>query len=214
MKQILALLTVVGVLGGVAETTVRADGLPPRGQKRIPVDYRISTEKNFPEYEFFTIIGFQRVTPVKLDTTNPVVIPGAGRMGRSSVCSFVAVPKDAAKKYASEAEFLQALRNGTVEGLVRAKTRLGSTTTVKESDPRKMAVVEYRVEKITATEGIVLVPAKTQGTSSEAQEDSTTTEDAAPPTTFTRAGLLLGGLSLSAAVLFMGLWMVRRTREL
>src|SRR4051794_13938837 len=111
MKRAL-LAAVVGGLVGVG--TVRADIPPPPGQKRITVDHKIETEKEYADWVFFTVIGHGDVKQVKLDPKNPYTIEGAGRGGVGGLCSFVAIPKDAVKQYAGEKELHAAVKDGKV----------------------------------------------------------------------------------------------------
>src|SRR5262245_11428010 len=132
MSRTLALLT-LGALVAVTASSARADIAPPKGFKRVTLDHKITTDQEFPDYVFFTVIGgggrtggvknplagAEGVTQVKLDPKTPIVIPGAGRgagIGRQG--HLAAVPKDSEKNYSSEKEFLAAVRAGKVEGLI------------------------------------------------------------------------------------------------
>src|SRR6476646_7805261 len=100
MRRSLAVVAVLVVAGFAA-----ADVAPPKGLKRVPLDHKITTDKEYSDYVFYTVIGGGRnvkVAEVKLDPKTPAVVAGAGRNGISRLGQFVAVPKDAGKKYGSE----------------------------------------------------------------------------------------------------------------
>ena len=69
----------------------QADGLPPKGQKRVVVDHKITTDKEITDYTFYTVIyggkGGPKVTEVKLDPQTPIEIPGAKRIMSNAVIS-------------------------------------------------------------------------------------------------------------------------------
>src|SRR5207253_9928058 len=98
MKRLLGVLAVGFLVAGVA----RADIPPPKGFKRVALDNKITTDKEYADLAFFLVSGGNKVEAVKLDPKTPLVIEGAGRGGRFRFVQVVAVPKDAAKKYDSE----------------------------------------------------------------------------------------------------------------
>jgi len=183
-----AALAVLLVAGGV-----RADLAPPPWLKRVVVDHKITTDKEYPGWMFFTVIG-ETVSAVNLDPKTPIEIKGAGRNGIGRLGCLVAVPKGAEKKYASEKEFHEAIRQGQVEGLVADKTDLDSVATVDATDPRTTIVKEYVLSEIDAKEGIVL-----KAKDVEKPKDS---PDA----------VWIAGLAGALAVVFAGLWLARRNR--
>lgn len=213
MSRLLAVL----VLGVLAAGIAQADIGPPKGFKRVTVDYKIAAEKDYPEYQFFTVIGGsggkgakgRGVTEVKLDSKTPVMIAGAGRAGIGRLCSLVAVPKDAAKSFDSEGEFHEAIRTGKVEGMLRAKNTFAPFTNLKDSDNRKLVVTEYSLSKVNAKEGIVLVvkEAGSKGGSEESGESGAVT--AYTP----RGGMLIAGLAAALGVMLGGLWLAGRGRR-
>jgi hypothetical protein len=217
MSRTLALLT-LGALVAVTAGSARADVAPPKGFKRVTLDHKITTEKEYPDYVFFTVLGgankFAKlpsgITEVKLDPKTPIVIPGADRgagIGRQG--HIVAVPKDAAKNYKTEKEFHEAIRAGKVEGMVRGKTQLDSQTTVKDNDDRKVVVREHKLE-IDAKGGIILTPKKDDGGKNAPEEEL----DEGLPTAYTpRGGLWVAGMIASLGILLAGLWLVTRCRS-
>ena len=231
MRRALGAL-VLGLLAVVVTASARADVPPPKGFKRVTLDHKITTDKEFPDYVFFTVIGgggkagggknplagAEGVTQVKFDPKTPIVIPGAGRgagIGRQG--HLAAVPKDSEKNYSSEKEFLAAVRAGKVEGLVRAKTQLDSLTTVKDTDTRTTVVQEYKVEKVDAKDGLVLTRLKEgEPTDKDGKKDSPEDDFDAPvsATAFTpRGGMWMAGLAASLAAMLTGLWLVTRSRR-
>src|SRR5438067_13598954 len=106
-------LTIVGL--------ARADLLPP-GRENIPINHTIETDKEHPDWVFFTLGGDGAVKAVKLDPKAPLVIPGSGGVGNGPVprpgekrtrpyrsTVLAAAPKDAAKAYPSGKAFHAAL---------------------------------------------------------------------------------------------------------
>lgn len=215
MNRLLAAM----VLGLFLVGVVRADIPPPKGLKRVTVDHKIVTDKEYPDYVFFTLIGGGKtggtLTAVKLDPKTPVVITGAGRGGIGRLGSFIGVPKDAATKYDTEKDFHAAIKEGKVEGLVKAKKNFDAFTVVKDTDTRKLIVMEYSLDKIDAKDGIVLT-AKTEETPKKdppPEESDIPTDDGIATAYTPRGGVWVAGLAGSAALVFGGLWVVRRNRH-
>jgi|SRR5579883_455155 len=210
MNRLLAVLT----LGLVASVAV-ADVPPPKGFKRVTVDYKITTEKDYPEYAFFTVIGRNRVTPVKLDSKTPLDILAKDRGGRFLACTLVAVPKDASKNYATEKEFHAAVAAGKVEGEVKAKEGFFTQMEVKDTEKRNAIVKEYTLDKIDAKEGIVLVakdsPKKDNG--KDSGDDDSDTPNTPSLASAPRGGLWIAGVAAALAMMFGGLWLVGRSKR-
>jgi hypothetical protein len=221
MKRTLAVV----VLGLLVVSIARADVPPPKGSKRVTLDNKITTEKEYPDYIFFTVIGgggpgpggfgkkkgSDGVTQVKLDPKTPIVIAGAGRsagIGRQG--HLTAVPKDAEKDYGTKDEFLAAIRGGKVEGQVRAKTNLDAITVVKDTDTRTTVVQEYKVEKVDPKEGIVLTRVK-DGDPKDKEEE--TAEEPGATAYTPRGSLWVAGMIASLGILLAGLWFVMRCRH-
>jgi hypothetical protein len=232
MNRVLGVLVLGLVVAGVAH----ADVAPPKGMKRVPLDHKITTDKEFPDYRFYTVIGgggkaggpkgnpvasARGVTEVKLDPKTPIEIKAAGRgagIGRQGL--LVAVPKDARKNYASDEEYLAAIRLGKVEGQVRAKTNFDAITTVKDTDTRTTVVYEWKVEKIDPKEGFTLkspfgdVPKATppkDGKGGDEPEEFDDEDDAAAAYTPKNAAWV-AGLAAMLGLVFAGLWLARRGR--
>src|SRR5439155_2885360 len=99
------------LVGLIAASSVRADVAPPKGSKRVALDHKITTDKEYPDYRFYTVVGgggktggfkgnaaaaanAKGVTEVKFDPKTPIEIKAEGRgagIGRQG--SLVAVPK-------------------------------------------------------------------------------------------------------------------------
>ena len=75
---------VAAVFALTAVGLARADLLPP-GQKNIPINHTIETDKEHPDWVFFTLGGNGAVKAVKLDPKTPLVIPGSGAVGNGPV---------------------------------------------------------------------------------------------------------------------------------
>ncbi|MDB5305917.1 MAG: hypothetical protein JWO38_119 [Gemmataceae bacterium] len=208
MNRTLAVL----VLGTAAAGLARADVPPPPGFKRVAVEHKIATEKEYPGYLFFAISGGDKATPVKLDPKTPAVITAGG--GRYRFAALVAVPKDAAKQYETEKEFHAALAKGKVDGLLRAKTSFTAFVEIKDGDPRKTVVEEYQLEKVDAKDGIVLGRPKKEGTPKDPPQEESDEVFPGEPTAAVapRGQLWVAGLAAFAGIAFAGLWLARRQR--
>jgi hypothetical protein len=208
MNRLLALFT-VGLVAGVAV----ADVPPPKGFKRVQVTHKITTEKDYPDLLFFTVAGNDQVTAAKLSEKEPLEI-AKDRGGRFRACVLVAVPKNAGKKYTTEKEFYAAIRAGKVEGLVKSKLNFFLSSEVKDTDKRDVIVLEYKLDKIDAKEGIVLTVKKSADNKDAPEDDSDTPGDV--PTATARAprgGVWVAGLGAALALMLGGFWLAGRARR-
>jgi hypothetical protein len=192
----------------VASAT-QADVRPPNGFKRVVVDHKITTEKEIPDYTFYTVLyggkGGPRVTEVKFDPKTPIEIPGAKLTGIGRQGWVAAVPRDAAKKYDTEKAFIEAMQKSKVDGLVKTRN-LDSADTVKE----------HAFEKMDGS-SIVLVTKKDPGAPEKKdgdKKDSPNEDDAPGVTPYTpRGGLVMAGLATALAVMLGGAWLAGRARR-
>jgi hypothetical protein len=214
------LLLTLGI-GLLLATAAFADLKPPMGLKNVPIDHKFTTEKEYPDYLFFTISGGKgpraKLTEVKLDPKTPANFPGAGRTGIGRLGTLVAVPKESMKKYNSEKEFHDAIKDQKVEGMLATTARLDSQTTIKDTDKRTVIVREHSIEKIDAKAGIVIktkpdeaLPAK-DAPKKEPQEEE---EETAGVTAYTpQGGVWIAGLAAALALTLGGFWLVGRGRR-
>jgi hypothetical protein len=204
--------------------TALADIAPPipKGFKSVPLSHKIVTEAAFPDYTLFVVenavvIGkaTRTAAPAKLDTKTPLTLNTSASASVSRSYELVAVPKDAAKGYATEKEFLEAVAAGKVAGLVKSKTVIagGASTNIKEGDPRKEVVAEYKIEKIDAKDGIVFGKEKADPNVPPPPGCDTDDEGAAPSAYAPKGGTWVAGLAGALAVVFGGLWVARRGRR-
>jgi hypothetical protein len=203
------------VLAVLVSATGLADVGPPRPARKVIVDYKITTEKDLPEYTFFTITTankVSKVTEVKLDSRTPVLIAGAGRVGNAT---FLALPRDASKAYAGEKEFHAAILSGKVEGEIKAKVNLTPVAALRSNDPRTSLVIEYTVTKIDSKDGIVLavkldgVPTIPPKGREESDDPDGEEASASPPS----RNVWVAGLAGSFAIVLGGLWLLGRSRR-
>jgi hypothetical protein len=207
-------IAMAAVVGLIAVSLARADLRPP-GTKNIPVENRIEVDKDYPEWEFFTVRGNGEVKAVKLDLKTPVVIPGSGALGNGPIpkkgevpvrpyrtTSLVAVPKEAVKQYPTEKELFAAVAAQKVPGAVESKA-LWDHESVKDTDSRKSVVNRYKLDKIDPKDGVVLQPIKDEPKKPQEEEEA-----AAPAQSASR--FLAVGLAMSGVFAFAGLWLVRR----
>lgn len=201
MSRTLAVL----VLGALAVSFARADIPPPKGLKRVNLEHKITTDKEFGDYVLYTVSGGDKVTAMKLDPKTPATITAGG--GRYRTATLVAVPKGADKKYDNEKDFLAAVAKGTVEGMLKAKTTFDAITTVKDTDTRTKIVNEYTLDKIDPKDGIVLTAKKEGKEGPEEASDGSDAVVASP-----RGGTWIAGLAASLGLLLAGLWLATRNR--
>jgi hypothetical protein len=206
-------LLCAAVLGLGVASVARADLLPP-GVKNIPINHTVETDKDHPDWAFFTLGGNGAVKAVTLDPKTPVVIHGSGGVGNGPVprpgekrtrpyrsTVFAAVPKDAAKGYPSEKAFQAALNEGTVPGIVQSSP-LPDHERVKDTDKRKGVDKRYKLEKVEKA-GLTLTPVQDPKPGGSEEEEAA----AARPW-----GQWAAGLSATLGVALGGLWVVRRRR--
>jgi hypothetical protein len=209
MKRFLVLLAAASV----AEVAL-ADIAPPKGQKRVVVDYRITADKEIPGYEFYTVLGRTDVAPVKLGPKSPVLIRGAGRGGAARFGALTAVPAGSRKKYDSEKEFREAIRANKVEGQVSAKNGLPAVAVVKDTDPRETIVMEYAFEKIDGKQIVLKEKGKPKpGGTKDAPEEEDSPNDAPAAIAAPRGGTWVAGAVASLGVMLGGLWLAGRARR-
>lgn len=195
---------------------------PPAGKKFVRVDHTITTDKTYPEHEFYLVVGFSgEAKKVDFGPETPVKIDGNRRGGPYGAVTFAAVPKGAAAKFAGAKEFGAALRKGSVAGQATAKHAFPSSTTIDAKDARTVVTETLAVEKIDARAGIVLKAAKKVEPTSpapgarnadEPTVDEVLTCGTPSPDDAPRGGTVVAGLALTLALAFAGLWFVRRSR--
>ncbi len=152
MNRLLAVL-VVGLGAGVAV----ADIAPPPSFKRVSVDYRITTDTAFPDHSFFALNPHNTATPIEFSPNSPLVVDRGHPLAEYVL---VAVPKDARRKYGSDKEFVAALIEDKVPGVLRAKEQFTTRGTAKHTFRGDRVTVEYKVEKLDPSAGLVLARVK------------------------------------------------------
>lgn len=218
MRRLLASIVLLALAG-----TASADLLPPtpKGFKRVPASHQIATEKDFPEYSLFVVkVAYsapgqkteRTAAPAKLDPKNPLTLKTSAGASFTTSYELVAVAKDAAKEFASEKDFLQAIADGKVKGQLTAKTKIsgGSTTLIPEKDARKEAVTKHNLEKIDK-DGLVLTTEKSKDPVPPPGCDDS--EDADAVTTAPKHAAIAAGLGFTGALLLTGFWLVGRSRR-
>jgi hypothetical protein len=230
MNRVLAALCVV-----FTSAVALADIPPPAGFKRILRVHRITTDKEFNDYTFFKV-HFDEVKAVKLDPKNAVVFDGAGLAG----ADLVAVPRDAAKKYASEKEFHKAILEDKVPGMHKSNEDFSTRGTAKITFKGDKLTLEYKLEKIDPKTGIVLtkkpnpndkdLPTDDELERAFSSDISGILADALPdppiaardessptptaPTAYTpRNGVWLAAIAGTLAIVCGGVWLVSRNRR-
>jgi hypothetical protein len=190
---------VLGLLAASAcVALVRADALapPPRGQKFVGATHSVKLDKGVSGYLFFTRPLGPREGPfekIELSADKAVTLPGGGKFG----LQLLAVPAEAAKKYATEKELLAALSDKW-DGA--ASTRFDRTALLPEKDERKELSLEHVITGFDKKN----IRMKDNGDAPKAPEKK---DQVLAPT---GTGLVIGGLAAAAAFVAGGLWLVRR----
>jgi hypothetical protein len=206
-RAFLTLITVF-VVAGVAAPNAG----PPR-TKVLPVEHKITTEKEYADYNFYLVD--EKVVAVKFDPKNPIELKP--KAGDKYAYALVALPKDAAKAFQTEDELHQALvKDRKIEGRAQTQIRFGSSFNAFQSDARDKAVQEHKVEKITAKDGIVLKTKTVEASKDAPKKDAPkkdSPEDDAPLAAAPRGRTWVAGLAAALGMTFGGLWLVSRGRR-
>jgi hypothetical protein len=186
--------------------------------KLVPVEYKIATEKEYPDYLFFTLVGKGKertVTSVKLDPVTPVTIASLARGDNERVASFVAVPREMRNKYDKEDDFHTAIKEGKVKGLVRSGYSFDPLEKVTSYSPPSSIVKIYVLEKIDPREGITLSekPDATMNPDSPAKDANPPGENKSSSSYVPAGRIWIAGLAGSAALVLAGFWLVGRNRQ-
>lgn len=191
------------VVGLVAVAWAAANGLPPPtpGKRFVVAEHVITTEKAFPDHDFYLVTGGSP-KKVAFGPKDPVKVEPAPRRGFGSRIQFVAVTKGAAEKFEEPTAFAEALRKGTVPGYAAAKARFESPTEIDAGDKSPKTTVTHVVVRIDAKEGIVF-----RGVDPEAPAPR---GKAAPEPPGPRGGGVVAGLAVALAMGFAGVRLARR----
>lgn len=211
MRRILA----AGVVVLCAAAVGRADLIPP-GTRNIAIDHTFETDKDHPDWVFFVVRGSGGVEKVTLDAKTPAVAKGSAGVGNGPAAfkekglslgyrtsALVAIPKDAAKGYKTDADLHAALENGKVKGQVRVDFALPDHENAKATDARKSITRRLKVTKLDPEKGTIAVEAvKEKG---KPEEEETSSRGMFP--------WVAGGLATAAVIALAGLTLPRRTRR-
>jgi hypothetical protein len=205
-RELLALAAVV-----VFTAVAVANAGPPR-TKVMPVEHKITTEKEYPDHNFYLVD--EKVVAVKLDPKNPIELKP--KANEKYAYTLVAIPKDVAKAFKTEDELHQALlKEHKIDGRAQTKIRFGSSFNAFATDKRDKTVQEHKVEKINAKEGIVLTTKTVEAKMDEPKKDAPKKDspDDEPLASAPRSAMLVSGLAAALGVTFGGLWLVGRNRR-
>lgn len=203
--------------GLLAVAAARADLAvpPPPGKKFVKVEVQLTTDKGYPDYEFYatTPVAVQKVefgpdapakfTPVR---TRPGATPAP------PPAPFWAVPKGTGAEYPNTRALFNALVTGKVKGQAALKKSFPYQATIDATDKRTVVTETYAVEKIDEKAGIVLKavpppPGSAPPTKSDKSAPADESEATAP-----RGGPVVAGLAAALALAFAGVWLARRGR--
>lgn len=177
MRTLFAAINVALVVAAVG----RAGQLPP-ATRNIPVEHRIETDKDYPDWVFFVVRGSGGVTKVPLTAKTPIVIPGSSAADRDPAprpgkekglavphraSALVAVPKDKVKEYKTEKELHAAIEDARITGVVVVGSIYFDHESAKAADPRKSIVQRYRLTQLSTKEGARLESIKPDGPKKE-----------------------------------------------
>jgi hypothetical protein len=217
------LATIVVLL--FAAMIARADLLPP-GTKNIPVNHKIETEQEHPDWVFFIVRGSGGVQKVALNVKKPIVIPGSGGVGNGPVPqpgakprtipyranALVAVPKDAVKDYKNDKELHAAIEDGKVAGMHAVNGHFSDHENAKVTDARKSIEQRYRLTRLDAKDGAILEPIKPEEKPPADGKLPGAVEGIVPDMQWIFPWIA-GGLGLAAVVGLAGVLVIGRTRR-
>jgi hypothetical protein len=180
---------------------VRADVAPPPGQQRVPVDHIIESDRTYPEYVFFVVIGAEADWSYRCEVGpgSPVWIGGAKRGGRAQMCWLAAVPKSATEGFLDEQALLAAIIGGKVPGTVNSKVYFDPFEVVPSLNAPSLIERRHRIEQVSMDDGIVIF------TAPESARRGTIAERSL-------IGWVVVGVALAGAVGGLGLWLRARKR--
>jgi hypothetical protein len=212
MNRTLAMMTLV-----LAAVAARADipVPPPQGKKFVPVENRVTTDKAYPDLEFYVLTGPGSATKVELGPGAAVKVPGDRRVIPGGRTVLAAVPKGAADKFPDPKAFAAAVRAGTVPGQAVTKHVFSLQTTVAANDPRTVVVQTYTVLRIDPKGELVLALEKATDPPPGASETAPELSDepaVGPAAYLPRGGAVVAGLALAVALASAGVWLRRRGR--
>jgi hypothetical protein len=208
-----------------AAVIARADLLPP-GTKNIPVNHRIDTDQEYPDWVFFIVHGSGGVKKVELTVKKPITIFGSGGVGNGPAPrpgekprtipyranALVAVPKDALKDYKNDKDLHAAVEDGKVPGMHAINGHFSDHENAKATDGRKSIEHRYRLTKLDAKSGATLEPIKPEEKSPGTPGSSLATEGVIPDSQ-SMFSWIAGGLVVAALVGFAGVFLIGRSRR-
>jgi hypothetical protein len=190
-------LAALWVAGGV----VRADVAPPPGQQRVPVDHIIESDRAYPDYVFFVVIGSEADWSYRCDIGpgSPVRIAGANRGGRAQMCWLAAVPTKSTEGYPDEQALLIAIIGGKVAGALKSKVAFDPFEVRPSVNAPSVIERRHRIEQVSPDQGIVIATAPESASRGSIAERSL-------------VGWVVVGVAVAAAVCGLGLWLRTRKR--
>jgi len=185
----------------VAAAAIADLGPRPKGPvgKSIPVQNVLKFANEFPNHTFWAVTqGFNgpKVITLKPDTAKPLPLT----MNLTTSAIVYAVPNDAAKTFATPKEFVQAAAAGKLPAGVIVSPTFVKAEQVQNNDRR------------TAIDRIVVVAGGIKAGVTFAEEDPVKRDPEPEPPADARPAprLFAVGLAAALAVMFGGLWLVRR----
>jgi hypothetical protein len=197
-------------------TSVGTANAPPPS-KWIPVEIEVTTDKDYPEYDFYLVDSKFKL--IQFGPKNPIKLKA--KPGEDYDYRLVGVPKGTEKTFVEgdyffEKDFLRALqKEGGVEGRVQSDEYLSSHERVWKTDKRDGLVLKYKVETIDAKKRtIVLVTKKNTEPKKDSEKKDSPDDDAPGVSAYTpRGGMWVAGTAASLALMLGGLWVAGRGRR-
>lgn len=222
MNRLLALLT-VAAFAGVAVADIPPPP-PPKGKKYVSVSSEVVLAKDVTGYVFVKQSSNGPGRPVfsyeKLDLT-PGKAKAISAGGRRTFASLFAVPQDAAKEFATDADLFAAIGADKVKGAHRLS--FPGTATVADTVKGDSVKWTYTITAIDPKGGI---KSKGEGEGYEpppekkprpadkpGKNDSPEDATEVPTATAPRGGTWVAGIAGFAAITLGGLWLAGRARR-
>ena len=206
-------VSIIGLLLAIFCTAgiVLADILPDPGYKRVSLNLIVQPQEDFADYRFFVKTGAQ-INEIKLKKGEPFVIrpQGGGSFYRSG--TLLAVPKTSIAKLSETANGsdLNEMQKAIYDGKVLESTELVRHSFIRDvpiKDAAKIKDPVFKIEKSESTVKATLVGGNTNET------ENNKTQYSREPKTPLFWATVAGGSLLTLAFIFVGVWIMRRTRS-
>jgi hypothetical protein len=188
--------------------SVFADVPPPRNEMRIDIDLSFTPREDFDDYRFFLASG-RNLEEITIKKDVPVIINGENRRGENRYAALIAIPKTNLKDVAKLSDDEQEKINVSI----LKKESTGFITILRHQFSEDIPIGE-RVNKIYPVYEIkreANLPKAFEGQGISRKLDDE--EEAIITSAKYEKATIIGGILLTLAVLFGGMFLFRRSRK-